>query len=69
MWLAQIEIAADGVRSIAQFRSVAKDEKVARRSILRRAIKKARGGYTGALSIEATILDIRIDEPSEFTFS
>ena len=66
MWLAQVEIASEGVYHIAQFRSTAKDEKVARRSILRRAIKRARGAYPEPASLEATILDIRLDEPSEF---
>lgn len=66
MWIARVEINADGERSLRSFTSSAREENAARKSVLRRAMVIAKVRYPGAKSLEANILDFRLEEYDAF---
>ncbi len=66
MWIATVEINGDGGQLLRTFTSSARDEKQARKSVLRRGLAIGRVHFPAAKSLECSIVDFRPDEPNEF---
>lgn len=66
MWIVSVKTNAGGQRTLRRFKSSARGENAARKSVLRRALAIGCAQFPDAKSVECTIEDIRLDEPSEF---